>query len=471
MENTSVLPSEMIQKEFEKNPLKLLEEIKLEENSSQNDSDDTNQSENNQNLVKIPPENEDISNIYNQNLNCNNLIFDCNFYNNSKEAQNFVVNKVNKLEGKEQIIQDFENNFVNTNVNNSPSLDEDVYITKNSFDNFERTCNDNINIDKLFIDNKFKNNFYKNVNNKHINISKLLSNLKTYKGSIYAQSLIEKMNNEVELSSFFNDIIPNICQIMCSEYGNYFFQKLIKKLSLEQRLQIYKIIQPEFLIIATNRWGTHSIQSLIDNVNSPYEIYELNLLISKNMYILFTDDNAYHIMMKLILDFPEEQRMVLNLYLTTNIDKIITNNNGAFCVNKFVVNNKNLQLRRLLLDNLQKNLKKIIYNKFSCINLLIIIQTFGLEWCAFIFLEIQENFVALLENAVSRLFVFKLFEFLKSINIIFFKQLFWSIYRNTDVINYIVNNKNKKKLLNQFIELSDEEQKVYLFILLKKSNR
>ena len=65
------------------------------------------------------------------------------------------------------------------------------------------------------------------------------------------------------------------------------------------------------------------------------------------MYLLFTDDNAYHIMMKMILDFPEDQRIVLNLYMTTNIDKIITNNNGAFCVNKFITNNKNLKLRKL----------------------------------------------------------------------------------------------------------------------------
>jgi hypothetical protein len=301
-------------------------------------------------------------------------------------------------------------------------------------------------------------------------MSKLLSNLKTYKRSIYAQSLLDCIETEQELSSFFNDIIPNICQIMCSEYGNYFFQKLLKKLSLNQRLQIYKIIQPEFLVIATNKWGTHSIQSLMENAQSQVEIYQLNLLISKNMYLLFTDDNAYHIMMKMILDFPEDQRIVLNLYMATNIDKIITNNNGAFCVNKFIINNKNLKLRKLFLDNLKINLRKLIYNKFCCINLLIILQTFGIEWGSFIIKEIQENFIALLDNSVSRLFVIKVLEYLKNINLYFLKELLWPLYRNPDVVNYILANKGKKKLLNQLIELSDDEQKVYLYILLKRSN-
>ena len=188
------------------------------------------------------------------------------------------------------------------------------------------------------------------------------------------------------------------------------------------------------------------------------------------MYILFTDDNAYHIIMKMILDFPEDQRLILNLYLVNNIDKIITNNNGAFCVNKFIVNNKNLKLRKLFLENLKNNLTKIIYNKYCCINLLLILQTFGLEWGSFIISEIQNNFQGLMDNPITRLFITKVFEFLKNVNIYFLKDLLWSLYRNTDIINYIVANKNKKKFLNQLIELSDDEQKVYLYILFKKNN-
>jgi len=462
MDNTKVLPPETIQKEFERNPLKLLEELRLEENSNQNFEDEKNQPEINREPMINPQENDDI-NI--TNLNCKNFLINCNPYINSQDSNNFFVNNFNifpNFQGKTESTSN-ENNFVNINVDNPHCEKNDIYIKQNS--NFDKQCNHNK------IENSIKTNYNKNVNNnKPINISKLLSNLKTYKGSIYAQSLLECIETEQELSSFFNDIIPNICQIMCSEYGNYFFQKLLKKLSLNQRLQIYKIIQPEFLVIATNKWGTHSIQSLMENAQSQVEIYQLNLLMSKNMYLLFTDDNAYHIMMKMILDFPEDQRIVLNLYMATNIDKIITNNNGAFCVNKFITNNKDLKLRKLFLDNLKINLRKLIFNKFCCINLLIILQTFGIECGSFIVKEIQENFIALLDNSVSRLFVIKVFEYLKSINLYFLKELLWSLYRNKDVINYISANKGKKKLLNQLIELSDDEQKVYLYILLKRSN-
>jgi hypothetical protein len=241
-------------------------------------------------------------------------------------------------------------------------------------------------------------------------------------------------------------------------------------LNIQQKLNIYQIIEPEFLAIATNKCGTHSIQSLIDVIQSQNELLALNKLITQNMLLLFTDDNAYHIMMKIILDFPEEKRNILNLYLVMNVEKIIINVNGAFCINKFIINNKNLKLRKILVDNLQNNIKKIVFNKFSCINLLLILQTFGVLWGNFIIKEIQENFVVLSDNSVSNVFIIKVLEYLYDNNIFVLKLLIWSLLKNIVLINYLISNKNKKKLLELIIEYSDNDQKKYLLILLKNNN-
>lgn len=175
--------------------------------------------------------------------------------------------------------------------------------------------------------------------------------------------------------------------------------------------------------------------------------------------------------MKMILDFPEEKRNVLNLYLVMNVEKIAINCNGAFCVNKFINYNKNLNLRKILVGNLKNNMKKLIFNKYSCINLLLVLQIFGVEWGNFIIKEIEENFVVLSENPVSNVFITKVLEFLKnSQNFFVLKLLIWSLYKNIILMNYLISNKNHKKLLNQLIEYSDEDQKKYLYVLLKKSN-
>ena len=175
-------------------------------------------------------------------------------------------------------------------------------------------------------------------------------------------------------------------------------------------------------------------------------------------------------MMKMILDFPEEKRNILNLYLVTNTEKIIINCNGAFCINKFITNNKNLNLRKLLVENLRNNIKKIIFNKFSCIILLLVLQTFGIQWGGFIIKEIEQNFIAMSENPISNVFITKVLEYLSDNNIVVLKLLIWSLYKNFVLINYLLSNKNQKKLLNQLIGYSDKDQKKYLYALLKQSN-
>ena len=548
------LPSEKLQKEFENNPLKILETIRNEKDS-ENAKVDTTKMGKNVNSVKknsfknfkhmVSP-NKDrkkleesknymnasfdfikMKNINQKDANLNNSVVNninnlntsnnfnihntlINYSPNINKNSNIIVNHLNiffNFDGQNSTNENKSGVYVNKNVNNLNNENEDennlcsnnnnnlinsdckeknILCNNTNNDNCKnetKLCNDNIKInynkDQINSTKNKKKNKNKNKNNKKIekkltiieNVNKILNDLRSYKGSIVSQAFIDNIDDENDLALFYKNIMPNICQIMCLEYGNYFFQKLIKKLNFVQRFSIYQIIEPKFLVIATNKWGTHSIQSLIDTIRTQVEHMALNKLISKNMLLLFIDDNAYHIMMKMILDFPEDKRNLLNLYLVMNIEKIIVNCNGAFCVNKFITNNKNLNLRKLLVENLKNNLKKLIFNKYSCINLLLVLQTFGVEWGNFIFNEIQNNFVVLSENPVSNVFISKVLEFLKnSQNIYVLKILIWSLYKNIVLMNYLLSNKNQSKLLNQLIEYSDNEQKNYLFILIKQSN-
>lgn len=520
------LPSETIQKEFENNPLIILESIRNEEGNNLNELNfqkikeiskkekeinnkikDINFISLNKSKKNIEEEKNDKKTNFEfiKNKNCsqkelsnkNNSSTNKNFVNrNHNINKNIIVNHLN-------IFFNFDDNYSNMNaINNlnSNNIYKNVNNIKNNYNNhsfnnikslinceckkenifcINNTNNDNCKNGKIYCSNNTitgldKINIVNNNENKLLlinDIDKLLNNLKSYKGSIISQSYLDNIENENDLAIFFQNLIPYLCQIMCLDYGNYFFQKLIKKLNFEQRFNIYQIIEPEFLVIATNKCGTHSIQSLMDTIQTPLELLALNKLISKNMILLFLDDNAYHIMMKMILDFPEEKRNVLNAYLVMNIEKIIINVNGAFCVNKFIINNKNLNLRKLLVENLKNNIKKLLFNKFSCINLLLLLKTFEIEWGDFIIKEIQENFIVLSENPISNVFIIKVLDYLKnSKNLVILKILIWSLYKNIMLMNYLISNKNNNKILNKLIEYSDIEQKKYLYVLLNQSN-
>ena len=518
------LPSEKLQKEFEDNPMKILEILRNEKESQIDKSEEPKREENSTNSSS-----EEKSPDYNKAKNKeestkeDNFAKTFDFLKNEKHAQNdfyiknnindanYNVNNINKVNSINK--RNYKNSFINyvSNINydnnitlNNLSIvftfnnridnnnDNAKYINKNTT-NKEQCINNNNNVspknnseeanstssqsneDEKNINNinNYNNNYniisQTSIENKILFLSTtniILENLKTFKGSIICQEFIDNIDNEKECSILFNNITPHICTIMCLEYGNYFFQKLLKKLNLEQKLIIYKIIEPNFYNIASNKFGTHSIQSLINNIQSPYELYSLYKLISQNMYVLFVDSNAYHIMMKIILDFPEEQRNPLNLFLVMNAEKIIINCNGAFCINKFITHNKDLNLRALLINNLQKNIKELIYNKFSCINLLLILETFGINWGKFIINEIQENFGVLCEHPVSNIFISKVLYFLNNNYSLELKVLLWSLYKNIVLMKNLISNKNNNNIIKQLLDFSDDEQKKYLFLLL-----
>ena len=503
--NLQSLPSEKLQKEFEDNPFKILEIIRKEK-----EIDQTKELEKEINEINSTSFNNEKMNI--ETLIINN-IYDLTGKNNinNKNDVNYLVNNINNncsINGKMNTIFNKNNNtsYNNTYINYNYNCNSNIDLEKNNnkitvnhlniFFNFNDNSNYvNNNINSIYkkeeIDNysKNKNNITilssksNNIDDKNDNSNNdkdkilflsnpniLLENLKSFKGSIISQKFVNSITEEEECQILFKNLAPYICTIMCLEYGNYFFQKFLEKLKIEQKLSIYQIMENEFYNIASNKFGTHSIQSLINNIRTDIEIAALNRLISKNMYFLFTDNNAYHIMMKLILDFPEEKRNLLNLFLVMNIEKIIINCNGAFCVNKFIINNKDLNLRAMLIKNLRNNIKELIFNKFSCINLLLIIETFGIKWGYFILKEIEENFGVLIEHPVSNVFISKVLLFLNNNYPYELKVLLWSIYKNIVLMKNLISNKNNNKIVNQLIEYSNEEQKKYLFFILNKYN-
>jgi len=422
--NEQSLPSEELQKEFEENPFKIMEIIRKEreiEEAREKEINETKSTSFNKEKKKI--ETLIINDIYdltgkNNINNKKDINYLVNNINNNYIINNKITNSIfNKNNNKItvnhlNIFFNFNNNsnYVNKNINNIHKNDEDIDNNKNNKNKISILSSKSNNID----DKNDKNN---NDNEKLLLLSNpniLLENLKSFKGSIISQKFVDSITEEEECQLLFKNIMPYICTIMCLEYGNYFFQKFLEKLKIEQKLSIYQIIENEFYNIASNKFGTHSIQSLINNIQTDIEIAALNRLISKNMYFLFIDNNAYHIMMKLILDFPEEKRNLLNLFLVMNIEKIIINCNGAFCVNKFIIHNKDLNLRSMLIKNLKNNIKELIFNKYSCINLLLILETFGINWGNFILKEIGENFGVLCEHPVSCVFISKVLLFLKN---------------------------------------------------------
>jgi hypothetical protein len=399
--------------------------------------------------------NKDNNNKQNLNINLNN-----------KENPNYL-NNYNMINNYYNNINNYTKNINRkiNNINNNKIMNIQNQLEGNSGESFNIEIQNKSNINKInFKSNNTKKEYIINNKQKKLiiqNINVVLNLLSNYKGSIFLQNILLNMNSN-EISLLFQTISPYICRIMCLDFGNYFIQKLIKNLNVQQRLDIYQIIENNFLDIATNKSGTHSIQALIDSIQNPIEHLYFEKLLNKDMLLLFKNENGYHIIMKIILEVNENQRNNLNLFFIYNVEKIITNPYGAYCGTKFILYNSNLNLRVLLINNIKNNIKNLLFNKHSCLFIMLAIKKFGIDNFQFIIDEIKNNLSFLSLHPISNLFVTRLFKYLKSIEYNNFTSIIWNIYRNDNLIKGLCSSRNGTILLKKIIEYSSSSQKRYI---------
>ena len=425
-QNSKDMEKDIISQTFQKNQI----------NTSLNEED-----------IKLQNSNINVTNKKNPNyLNKYNFI---NYYYNN--INSYIKNR------NEQI----------NNINNNKIINIQNKIQENS-ENKSNVKTQNIsnnNNNKIIYNfNKSKKAYINHNERKKLitqNINVVLNLLSNYKGSIFLQNILLSMNLN-EISLLFKTISPYICIIMCLDFGNYFIQKLIKNLNVQQRLDIYRIIDIHFLNISTNKSGTHSIQALIDSIQNPIEYLYFQKLLSKDMLLLFNNENGYHIIMKIILEVNENQRNYLNLFFISNVEKIIINSYGSYCGTKFILYNSNLNLRFLLINNIKTYIKKLIFNKYSCSFIILAIKKFGINNFQFIIDEIKSNLSFLSLHPVSNLFIIRIFYYLKSIEYNNINSIIWNIYRNDYLIKVLCNNKSGVILLKKIIEYSNSSQKKYI---------
>ena len=415
----------------------------------------------NNNFNNIRIETISQNNIFNNNINSVNNI---NLNIKEEKINNNIKYPINTI-NINQMHNFYSNNNQDNNKNEkTESLNEGN--TTNNKDNFKYLIKKNI-LNNLFNSSVYnEDNLPKQVNKDQIqiiihNIEVILTFLSNFKGSIFLQNILMMMDN-IDISILLNTIFPHIIKIMCLEYGNYFMQKLIKKCNYQQRINIYQIIENSFLEIATNKSGTHSIQSLIEAIETPMERLYLEKLLNKNMLLLINDENGYHIIMKIILEIPENQRNNLNLFLIAHLEQIIVNRYGAYCATKFIINNSNLSLRILLINNIQKNLKLFIFDKNSCSVIMLAIKKFGINNFEFIIKEIQDNLPYLSLHPNSYSFILKILSYLKINEYYKLSNIIWNVYRNDNLVGVLYSHKNGIKLIKKLMEYSNNTQKNYI---------
>ena len=343
-------------------------------------------------------------------------------------------------------------------------LPKDLFKENNNYEEEEKNEKEVLyNRKKLNNEEEKKNNvqFQAAINLFKIDIQVLIKQMKTYRGSMYLQYLLSLIDDS-DIQKLLIRLSPNLIEVMCSHYGNYFIQKFFQRLNYQQRLFIFNIIQNNFLDICIDKSGTYSIQALIDCINTPFEEKLIENLLNKNLLLLFCNENSHHIIQKIIIDYPEYKREFLNNFILGNLNKICCNLYGSLCIIKFIIMNSNLYIRFKLIKSIQTIFFNLVLNRYGCSIIFFLLEKYGIEYCYFIIKFIQQNFEFLINQPHSLILIEKVLNYTSKFVYNEFNEIIWMILKNDNLLYILIQKEMYKRIVSLIIKSLNEDQKVIL---------
>jgi hypothetical protein len=111
-----------------------------------------------------------------------------------------------------------------------------------------------------------------------------------------------------------------LTEIICDQFGNYVIQKFVECCVDKTHVSnLFERIKPHLYLIATNCYGTRSLQKLLDHIPSPQEYNIIRDFFIGNISNLAKDVNGNHVIQKIIEIYPKES----NQFIVTEIAKHI----------------------------------------------------------------------------------------------------------------------------------------------------
>ena len=420
-----------------------------------------------QNLFyNLNPLNNSMNNFRNNNRN--------NHINNSNNKFNEYFNIANNNNININGNGNFINNF--SNINNNINYHK---IQNHNKPNINHNSNININLNQNGNDNNFNNkNINQTMNDKNINdnidyndaqIDYLFTQLfslpkevcillyiinkkgvdffinltKTIKGSKYLQNILQTTPpKDLEVALVTKIICANYKEIMCDYYGNYFLQKFFPFCNHHQRIDILISIKSDFINIANDICGNHSLQCLISLQNTNEEKEIIKLYTQNNLKDLCLGGNSSHVITKIIKFFQESERQYINTFVIENLIELCIDPNGICVIKEFIYNMKSDNYIKLVLSMFEKETRKLTFNQFGNYVVQEVIRFYGYNYC--------KNII---NNLIINLVEFSLSKF--SSNVIDFlvqylsKKQFWEFCNILRII--FLEEKNFKEMIkNKF---------------------
>ena len=293
----------------------------------------------------------------NQNNNDNNFQNKYNYFNQNpienyypqNENPNFLNNNLSPNISNQET-KDLTNRLKLMNINSNHNIQPQNYFqySPNQYNN------NSMNINNNNIENN-QNNIFHNYSENEL-IEDCVNLCKEQTECRYLQKKISE-NPKLAYEIIYPKIKDKIIELSCDQFGNYFIQKVIENLKIEQISELLqKKISNQFRALCFNQHGTRVIQKLFERIiNNEQLLNYYTLLLNPNLKDFIIDANATHIIIKYVSLIPSPKNDFIIQFLSDNIFELATKKNSCCALQKCIEFSNPKQKKFLLLSVANKS--------------------------------------------------------------------------------------------------------------------
>jgi hypothetical protein len=283
-------------------------------------------------------------------------------------------------------------------------------------------------------------------------------------GSRIMQKYLKKFPSHIR-TLLINKIAPYINKLMCNTYGNYFCQKLYNVSDLQQRISILNSIKNSFISISKNNCGAHAIQFIIGVTQSLKEKKIILDSIQSHEIELAYDQEATHVIQKILSCFEEEERVELDNILIdkNNLSPLCQDAKGICVIKKLVMRTNNLNNKIKIIDRINDNCAEIALSPFGNYIIQLIFEEWDIKLCLKLIESCLSNSFILSSQKYSSNIIAKIMDLYfneeNNENKYNFYQKLKDIFFDEKNILDLFNNKYGKILMIKFCKFIKPEEK------------
>lgn len=217
-----------------------------------------------------------------------------------------------------------------------------------------------------------------NVNNSHFNKPKINYDALSLEEIINKCSVLcleqigcrflQKLIDEYPMiaKEMYFTIKNSIVDISCNSFGNYFVQKIIEHLSLNELDDLIRgDIATHFNLTCLSSHGTRVIQKYFEKIYMhDYLVNIFNILLKPNIVEFTKNPNANHIIIKYVSLIQSPRNDFIIHTLNANLFEIATNKHSCCALQK-CLEYSNLQQKQMLLMTIAKKSPVLFVNQFG----------------------------------------------------------------------------------------------------------